>query len=63
MHLDVRMPLGLLFLTIGGVLAAYALAGKIHVAGAEMNMRCGLVMIAFGAGCLLLAHTRRRSYN
>jgi hypothetical protein len=60
MRFDVRLPLGLLFLTIGTVLLVYALFGRLDAPAAQINTRCGLAMIVFGAGCLALARTTRR---
>jgi hypothetical protein len=52
-NLDIRLPIGLLFATLGGLLAAYgALADRAiyqRSLGFNVNLWWGLVMLAFGA--------------
>lgn len=57
MNLDIRVPIGLLFLSLGGLLAGFGLVT--HFSNPTMyarsldinvNLWWGLVMLAFGAG-------------
>ena len=50
MKLDIRYPLGLLFLIVGALLAAYGLMRHIRI-----DLWWGLVQVAFGAVILGLA--------
>ncbi|HKU14017.1 MAG TPA: hypothetical protein VJQ52_06450 [Steroidobacteraceae bacterium] len=60
MGLDVRLPLGLMFVTIGLLLAGYgALAAD--AAGAGLNIGWGLVLLAVGALLLWLGRRAARS--
>ena len=60
MGLDVRLPLGLMFVTIGLLLTGYgALAAE--TAGAGLNVGWGLVLLAVGALMLWLARRSARS--
>jgi hypothetical protein len=69
MRMDVRLPIGLLFVVLGGLLAGYGLVvgspSAEHKAGLfNLNLWWGLLMLAFGLGMLLLAwwggrHPRR----
>jgi hypothetical protein len=62
--LDIRTPLGLLFLAIGILLAGWGLASDpaIYAAslGININLIWGAAMAAFGAVVLLIARTARR---
>jgi hypothetical protein len=65
MDLDIRLPLGLLFAIIGGMLACYGLASNPLTHHGEhpvlnIDLWWGLVMVAFGALNLLLAWLARR---
>jgi len=65
MQLDIRLPMGLLFLLLGLVLAGYGLISSptVHVAhslGRNVNLICGAVFAAFGALMLWLARRRVR---
>lgn len=63
MSFDVRLPIGLLFLAIGGLVAVYGLTGDqaaltAHSAGMNIDLIWGLIMAAFGAvmlGMVVLA--------
>lgn len=62
--LDIRLPIGLLFLAIGGLLAAYGLlsapsAYRVSL-GYDVNLIWGVVMALFGAGMLLWAGLDRQ---
>ncbi|HEX8200889.1 MAG TPA: hypothetical protein VF590_10395 [Isosphaeraceae bacterium] len=51
--LDIRIPIGLLFAVLGGLLAAYGLVSdraiyQRHSLGININLGWGLVMLAFG---------------
>ena len=61
MNLDIRTPMGLMFLILGLIIAVYGAvtAGNPmyakHSLGINVNLWWGLVMAAFGAVMLLLA--------
>jgi membrane protein implicated in regulation of membrane protease activity len=65
--LDIRVPIGGLFLVLGLLLAGYGIATSGDVARYErslsvnINLWWGLVMLVFGAMLLLLAGRSRRS--
>ncbi|WP_372782216.1 hypothetical protein [Phenylobacterium sp.] len=65
MTFDVRLPIGLLFLTIGVLVAAVGLTGdpavfRAHSAGLNIDLVWGLVMAGFGAVMLLLVWLARK---
>lgn len=65
MTFDVRLPIGLLFLAIGVLVAASGLLGDsarvaAHSAGLNIDLVWGGVMAAFGALMLLLATVAHR---
>jgi len=66
MDLDIRVPIGLLFVALGGLLAIDGLLAPPavfaeHSLGLNINLAWGLVMAAFGGGLLVLvAATRSR---
>jgi hypothetical protein len=54
MNLDIRYPIGLLFLTVGVILAAFGLISDpqiyaTHSLGLNVNLWWGIIQIAFGA--------------
>jgi hypothetical protein len=59
MGLDIRLPIGLLFVLIGALLAAFGLLGDPAIyersLGINVNLWWGLVMLAVGAAFLLLS--------
>jgi hypothetical protein len=61
-NLDIRLPIGLLFATLGGLLAAYGAVSDRAIyqrsLGININVWWGLVMLAFGA--LMIGLGRRR---
>jgi len=64
MHLDVRIPLGLLFLILGIILVVFGLTSDPaiyaqHSLGQNVNVFWGAIFAVFGAAMLLL--TRRKS--
>jgi hypothetical protein len=61
MSFDIRLPIGLLFLAIGLLVAAYgAIAHPAAAAGVNIDLIWGAVMAAFGALMLGLAILRRK---
>ena len=63
MGLDIRVPIGLMFVAIGLLLAAFGALGD-HALyerslGINVNLVWGLVLAAFGAACLLLSRRGR----
>lgn len=68
MGLDIRLPLGLLFLVTGVMMAVYGLfthGSAIYAKslGIDINMVWGLVLSFFGLTMLLLAFLGRRRVN
>ena len=69
MTFDVRLPIGLLFLAIGVLVAGAGLTGdpatfSAHAAGLNIDLVWGLVMAIFGAvmlGLVALARRKRPS--
>jgi hypothetical protein len=60
MSFDVRLPIGLLFLAIGALVAAVGLTGRAHAAELNIDLVWGLVMAGFGVLMLLLAYLARK---
>ena len=64
MKLDIRTPIGGMFLVDGVVLVAYGLFGNPNMAqsqGTNINLWWGLVMTVFGGAMLGLALRARKS--
>ena len=66
MHLDVRIPIGLLFVVFGAILAIFGLLSdpaiyQSHSLGININFAWGLVQIAFGAVMLWLAFRGKKA--
>ena len=65
MRLDVRFPIGLLFTIFGLILAAFGLFSNPALyersLGININLKWGIVMLAFGLIMLLLSRYRRSS--
>jgi hypothetical protein len=61
MGIDIRLPLGLLFLLLGAILTIYGLAGDPSLyrqsLGVNINLYWGIVLAAFGV--LMFALSRR----
>jgi hypothetical protein len=61
-NLDIRLPIGLLFATLGGLLTAYGAIGDRVIyqrsLGINVNLWWGLVMLAFGALMIWLGRRR-----
>jgi hypothetical protein len=64
MGLDIRVPVGLLFAVLGGLLTAYGLAGDRAIyrrsLDVNVNLWWGLVMLAFGVLMALAGRRRAR---
>ncbi len=65
MAFDIRAPVGLLFLLIGALLAAFGLDSdpslyRAHSLGLNINLIWGVAMAAFGLAMLALAARARR---
>jgi len=60
MLFDVRLPIGLLFLAIGLLVAGYGLAAPTVSAGINIDLVWGAVMAVFGALMLVLAAMARK---
>ena len=60
--LDLRLPTGCFFSLAGLILLAMGLVSPDRAAltDANINLYCGLFMVAFGALMLLLAYSARR---
>ena len=58
MQLDIRLPIGLMFTVVGGLLAVFGLLGDQSTLraslGINVNLWWGLVMLIFGVVMLLL---------
>jgi hypothetical protein len=52
MNLDIRLPIGILFSLLGGILAGYGLLGDAsrneQSLGVNLNLGWGLVLLVFG---------------
>ncbi len=62
--LDLRIPSGLFFVLLGAILAALGVFApdlRASLTEANVNLYCGLFMLAFGAFLLLLARRAARS--
>ncbi|MES2220640.1 MAG: hypothetical protein V4587_06705 [Acidobacteriota bacterium] len=65
MGLDIRLPLGLLFVVTGGMMAVYGLftqGSAIYEKSMDIdiNLVWGFVLLLFGAAMLMLAYFDRR---
>jgi uncharacterized membrane protein len=59
--LDLRTPSGWFFLLLGAILVVLGVfipGLRASLTDLNVNLYCGIVMIAFGGVMLLLAHTR-----
>jgi hypothetical protein len=64
MHLDVRIPLGLLFLILGLILLGYGFISDpaiyaTHSLGENINLPWGVVFALFGSFVLFLAKRKK----
>ena len=66
MGFDIRMPIGMLFTLFGILLIGYGAATRgsamyaEHSLGLNMNLRWGIVLLAFGLVMLALTRLRRK---
>lgn len=65
MQLDVRLPMGYLFITLGLILAGYGLASDkaiyiTHSLGRNVNLQWGVIFTLFGAIMLWLARRAKK---
>jgi hypothetical protein len=65
MQLDVRIPMGLLFLLLGIILVVYGLTADPviyaqHSLGQNVNLIWGSIFAVFGAAMLLLARRKKQ---
>ena len=66
MHLDLRLPIGMIFTIYGVILSLYGLASDdaiyVRSLGINVNLWWGLVLLAFGLAMLgITARVRRRN--
>lgn len=64
MQLDIRLPMGLLFLLLGAILVVYGFMSDpaiyvAHSLGQNVNLAWGVIFAAFGAVMLWLSRHRR----
>lgn len=64
MQLDVRVPMGWLFLTLGIILVVYGFTSSSeiyaqHSLGENVNLHWGAIFAAFGAVVLFLARRKK----
>ena len=64
MQLDIRLPMGLLFLILGVILVGYGLLSDPaiyveHSLGQNVNLRWGVIFGLFGAAMLWLSRRNR----
>ena len=65
MGIDIRLPLGILFSLLGLILVVYGLAGDPSLyqqsLGINVNLRWGLVLLAFGVLMFVLSRRSARA--
>lgn len=61
MTFDLRVPIGLLFIAFGAILAVDGLFAHRLVLDVNVNLWWGVVMLVFGLGMLALAGRARRA--
>ena len=66
MQLDVRLPIGLLFVVFGAILAIFGLLSdpaiyRAHSLGLNINFAGGLVQLGFGSVMLWLAYRGKKA--
>ena len=65
MQLDIRVPIGALFTLLGLILVVYGVTADVSIyarsLGHNVNLWWGLVLVAFGVACLLLARRGARA--
>jgi formate hydrogenlyase subunit 3/multisubunit Na+/H+ antiporter MnhD subunit len=66
MHLDLRLPIGAMFVTLGLLIGGYGMVTHasplyaVHSLGINIDLWWGIIMIAFGAIMLALAARAKR---
>ena len=66
MQLDLRLPIGAMFVTLGVLIGGYGLLTQasplyaVHSLGINVDLWWGLMMLAFGAVMLALAKRAKR---
>ena len=66
MRLDLRLPIGLMFMTLGVLIGGFGLLTQasplyaVHSLGINVDLWWGLVMIVFGSAMLTLAARARK---
>jgi hypothetical protein len=65
MNLDVRLPMGLLFAIIGAILIVHGFTAdpaifNTHSLGININVRWGIIILAFGAIMLFLSRKKQQ---
>ncbi len=66
MDVDIRIPIGLLFVILGAILAIFGLATLNDAAlyarslGSNVNLWSGLLMLVFGSGMLFFSFRKKR---
>jgi hypothetical protein len=66
MDVDIRVPIGLLFLILGVILAGFGIATLnnhlvySHSFGANVNLWTGLLMMVFGGGMLFFSLRKKK---
>jgi len=67
MQLDIRLPIGLLFVILGTLLAGYGLFPRDTLSGTDVGLRLdagwGGILVLFGVTMLLLSLRARRERN
>ena len=63
--LDIRYPIGVMFLILGGILAVFGVVSnqemyKVHSLGVNINLVWGCVLLVFGAFMFLMAVRAQR---
>jgi hypothetical protein len=66
MQLDVRTPIGLMFVIVGAILASYGAATSgspiyARSLGLNLNLWWGIALFVFGGAMLLLARAGRKA--
>jgi hypothetical protein len=59
MDIDLRQPIGILFLAYGVILSAYGFVRPQLILGLNIDLIWGVVLAVFGAGMLALARRGR----
>ena len=60
MRFDLRLPIGVLFVVYGAIIALRGALVATPVLGININLYWGVVMLLFGGGCLFLGSRRTK---